>query len=187
MIDGQQRIGVSFAVEGEAAVDAVRLNSVLTQRFDSEIRLRADGNSHPHVTIALGEADQVALAGIIALVDQAARETRPFRMSFGRVSREIVTGRYVLADVVIPKNVAVWRSTLRTKIAGHLSGAGRTTDDPHLTIAVVDSQDSAVDQFLALHAVRPIADCRVTHVDVAQAGPRGAKGNLIKRFALGAS
>lgn len=187
MTDSQQRIGVSFAVEGEAAVDAVRLNSALTQRFDSEIRLRADGNSRPHVTIALGEADQVALASIIALVDKAVRDTKPFRMRFGRVSREIVTGRYVLADVVIPEDVAVWRSTLHAKIADHLSGVGRTTDDPHLTVAVVDSQDSAVEQFLALHAGQPIADCRVTHVDVAQAGPRGAKGNVIKRFVLGAS
>lgn len=187
MIGSQHRVGVSFAVEGKAADDAVRHNLALTQSFGSQIRLGAAGNSRPHVTIALGEADHVALASIIALVDEAARDTKPFRMSFGQVSRETVTGRYILADVVIPEHVAVWRSALHTKIADHLGGVGRTTDDPHLTIAVIDGQESAVDRFLAMHTDNPIADCRVTHVDVAHAGARGAKGNVIERFALGAA
>ncbi|WP_285103995.1 2'-5' RNA ligase family protein [Promicromonospora sp. MEB111] len=187
MIDSQQRVGVSFAVEGEAADDAVRLNAALAQSFDSQIRLGAGGNSSPHVTIALGEADRAALASIIAVVDKAVRDTKPFRMSFGQVARETVTGRYVLADVVIPVQVAVWRSTLHAKITEHLSGVGRTTDDPHLTIAVVDGQESAVDRLLANHTDKPLADCRVTHVDVARAGARGAKGTVIERFVLGAA
>ncbi|MFD7022519.1 2'-5' RNA ligase family protein [Promicromonospora sukumoe] len=177
---------MSFAVEGKAADDAVHLNTALTQSFDSQIHLGADGNSLPHVTIALGEADPIALTDIVMLVDRAARNGEPFRMSFGPVARETVTGRYVLADVGIPEHVAVWRSTLRAEIAEHLIGLGRTTDDPHLTVAVVDGQESAVDQFLAVRTAEPLSDCRVTHVDVAHAGPRGAKGSVIKRFVLGA-
>ncbi|MFD7308586.1 2'-5' RNA ligase family protein [Promicromonospora sp. NPDC059942] len=187
MIESQQKIGVSFAVEGRAAEDAVRLNAALAQSFGSQIHLGAGGNSRPHVTIALGEADEVALVSIIALVRRAVRDMRPFRMSFGQVARETVTGRYVLADVLVPEHAAAWRSTLHAKVAHHLSGVSRTTDEPHLTIAVPGDQQSTVDRFLAVHAHHPIADCRVTHVDVAHAGARGAKGDIIERFRLGAS
>jgi 2'-5' RNA ligase len=183
--DALQKIGVSFAVEGTAAEDAIRLSIAITEEFSSQIRLGGDSNSRPHVTIALGEADQHAVARVIELVDEAVRTTGPFRMGFGSVARESVTGRYVLADVAIPEHVLEWRSALRNKIASDLSGLGRMTDDPHLTVAVVEDQDSAVDQFLATRNHQPIADCRVTHVDVAHAGPRGAKGSIIKRFTLG--
>ncbi|GAB3168924.1 hypothetical protein GCM10027059_32760 [Myceligenerans halotolerans] len=179
-----QKVGVSFAVEGAAADDLVRLNAAIADQFGSQIRLGSDGNSRPHVTIALGEADQGALARVIALLDRAVRTTRPFPMRFGPVAREIVTGRYVLADVVMPDPVRQWRRALRARIADHLSGLGRTTDDPHLTVAVVENQHDAVDQFLT-RTVRRIADCQITHVDIALAGSRGAKGDVIQRFTLG--
>jgi 2'-5' RNA ligase len=182
--DTPQKVGVSFAVEGAAADDIVRLNAAIADQFGSQIRLGSDGNSRPHVTIALGEADQGALARVIALVDKAARTTGPFPMRFGPVAREIVTGRYILADVVMPDPVRHWRRALHAQIAEHLNGLGRTTDDPHLTVAVVENQHNAVDQFLT-YTDRRIADCHITHVDIAHAGPRGAKGNVIQRFTLG--
>lgn len=184
MNDTPRKVGVSFAVEGAAADDIVRLNAAIADQLGSQIRLGSDGNSRPHVTIALGEADQGALARVIALVEKAARTTGPFSMRFGPVTREIVTGRYILADVVMPDPVRQWRRALRAKIADHLSGLGRTTDDPHLTVAVIENQHEAVDELLT-RTDRRIADCQVTHVDIAHAGPRGAKGDVIQRFTLG--
>lgn len=70
-----QKIGVSFPVEGAAADDLVRLNAAIADQFGSQIWFGSDGNSRPHVTIALGEADQGALARVIALLDGAARPT----------------------------------------------------------------------------------------------------------------
>ena len=183
MSDDLQRIGVSFAVEGAAADDFARLNAAIADQSGSQIRLGSDGNSSPHVTIALGSADPDALARVIALVHKAVRATEPFLMRFGPIARENVTGRYVLADVTMPESVRQWRRALHTKIADHLSGVGRTTDDPHLTVAVIEERHEEVDQLLSRRHQR-IADCRVTHVDVAHAGPRGAKGSVIQRFAL---
>lgn len=73
---------------------------------------------------------------------------------------------------------------LRTRIADHLIGQGRTTDDPHLTVAVVNGHDNTGDRLLARTDIR-IADCTVTHVDIAHAGPRGAEADTIGEFALG--
>jgi 2'-5' RNA ligase len=179
-----QKIGVSFAVEGTTADDFARLNTAIANQTGSQIRLGSGGNSHPHVTIALGEADRDALARVVVLVHRATRTTQPFLMKFGSVTRETVTGRYVLADVDMPARVHQWRRDLHAKIAGYLSGVGRTTDDPHLTVAVVEEDHEELDQLLS-HTYLRIADCRVTHVDIAHAGPRGAKGKLIQRFTLG--
>jgi 2'-5' RNA ligase len=179
-----QKIGVSFAVEGTAADDVVQLNTAIAGSFGSQVRFGPDGNSQPHVTIALGEAGQNALAHVITLVEKTARTTEPFLMAFGPVARETVTGRYLLADVYLPGPIRQWRSALRARIADHLSGLGRTTDEPHLTVAVVEDHDTAVDQLLS-RADQRIADCRATHIDVAHAGPRGTKGTIIRRFTLG--
>lgn len=186
MSDDLQKIGVSLAVEGPAADDFARLNAAIADQYSSQIRLGSNGNSRPHVTIALGEADRGALARVVVLVREAARTTEPFLLRFGPVARENVTGRYVLADVAMPAPVRQWRRALHAKIADHLSGVGRTTDDPHLTVAVVEKDHEKVDQFLR-HRHPRIADCVVTHVDIAHAGPRGAKGSVIQRFALGDS
>jgi 2'-5' RNA ligase len=182
--DLPRKIGVSFAVEGTAADDVVRLNTAIAGSFGSQVRFGPDGNSRPHVTVALGEAGQNALAHVIALVERTARTTEPFLMAFGPVARETVTGRYVLADVYLPGPIRQWRSALRARIADHLSGRGRTTDEPHLTVAVVEEHGTAVDELLT-RADQRIAGCRVAHIDVAHAGPRGAKGTVIRRFALG--
>jgi 2'-5' RNA ligase len=182
--DNLQKIGVSFAVEGLAADDFIRLNAAITDQCGSQVQLGPDGNSRPHVTISLGDTDREGLARVILIVRKAARTTEPFLMRFGAVARENVTGRYVLADVAMPAPVRQWRSALHAKIADYLSGVGRTTDDPHLTVAVVEENHEEVDQLLSRTYLR-IADCRVTHVDIAHAGARGAKGNVIQRFALG--
>lgn len=184
MPDGSQKIGVSFAVEGTAADDAVRLNAAISERFGSEIQLGPAGNSRPHVTIALGVASAAALANVLSLVDEAVRAIGPFPMSVGPAARETVTGRYVLADAELPTLVRHWRSGLRTTIGCHLTGESRTTDDPHLTVAVVEGHDNAVDQLLTRTDLR-IADAIVTHIDVAHAGARGAKGATIQRFRFG--
>jgi 2'-5' RNA ligase len=184
--DASRKIGVSFAVEGRATDDVARLNAVISEKFSSEIRFGPAGNSRPHITIALGSADPALLTHVTELVDAAVHTIEPFRMRFGLVARETVTGRYILADAVLPAAVRRWRSDLRTRLADHLIGQGRTTDEPHLTVAVVDGQDNAVDHLLAQTDVR-IADCTVTHVDIAHAGPRGAKGGTIREFALGDS
>lgn len=186
MPDVLQKIGVSFAIERRAADDVARLTAVISEQFSSEIRFGPDGNSRPHVTIALGTADPAALDYVTELVDEAVRTIEPFWMRFGLVARETVTGRYILADAVLPASVRRWRSDLRTRIADLLIGQGRTTDDPHLTVAVVDSHGNAVDQLLAGTDTH-VTDCKVTHVDVAHARPRGAKGDTIRRFALGDS
>lgn len=149
MTDNLHRIAVSFALEAGAAADAVRLNTVIAQRFESQILLGTGGNSCPHVTIALGEADHIALAPHRTVDEES---TEAFRMSFSAAARETVTGRYVLADIALPQRVARWRSALRAKLAVHLSGLGRTSDTPHLTIAVIEGQALAVDQFLAVGA-----------------------------------
>ncbi|MEU4387493.1 2'-5' RNA ligase family protein [Promicromonospora sp. NPDC023805] len=184
MSEVSQKIGVSFAVEGTAADDVVRLHTAIAGSFGSQVRFGRDGNSRPHVTVALGEADQASLAHVIALVEKAARTTEPFLLAFGPVARKAVTGRYVLADVYLPGSIRQWRSALRARIANHLSGLGRTTDEPHLTVAVVDEHGVAVDDLLT-RADQRIAGCRVAHIDVAHAGPRGAKGSIIRRFKLG--
>lgn len=184
MSEVSQKIGVSFAVEGTAADDVVRLNTAIAGSSGSQVRFGPDGNSRPHVTVALGDASQNALAHVIALVEKTARTTGPFLMAFGPVARETVTGRYVLADVYLPGPIRQWRSALRARIADHLSGLGRTTDEPHLTVAVVEEHDTAVDELLA-RADQRIASCRVAHVDVAHACPRGAKGSIIRMFSLG--
>ena len=185
MPDASQKIGVSFAVEGTAADDVVRLNVAISEQFGSEIRFGPAGNSRPHVTIALGTANIAALADVISLVDEAVRTIEPFPMSVGPAARETVTGRYVLADAELPTLVRHWRSDLRTTIGSHMTGEGRMTDDAHLTVAVVEDHDNAVDQLLARTDLR-IADFTVTHIDVAYAGARGAKGATIQRFGLGA-
>lgn len=95
-------MGVSFAVEGSAVDDISRLNVAIAEQFGSEIRFGPEGNSRPHVTIALGTADAAALPQVVALVDEAVRTMQPFRMRFGPVARETVTGRYVLADAEPP-------------------------------------------------------------------------------------
>lgn len=185
MSDRSQKIGVSFAVEGTAAEDAVRLNAAISERFGSEIRFGPAGNSHPHVTIALGTASIAALADVLSLVDEAARTLGPFPMRVGPAARETVTGRYVLADAELPTLVRHWRSDLRTTIGCHLAGESRTTDDPHLTVAALEGHDNAVNRLLARTDLR-IPDAIVTHIDVAHAGARGAKGATIQRFVLGA-
>lgn len=186
MIDVPQKIGVSFAVEGAARDDIVRLNKVIADGFGSQVRFGGGGNSEPHVTVALGETGQEDVALVIALVDQVVRELEPFTMRFGPIGRETVTGRYVLADIVVDAAVLQWRHRLRERIAGHLSGLGRMTDEPHLTLAVVEDHHEAVDRILGAWDAQ-IADCRVTHVDVAYAGARGAKRERIQRFTLGGS
>jgi len=183
--DVSQKIGVSFVVNGSAADDVVRLNAAISEQFGSEIRFGPAGNSCPHVTIALGTPDKAALTCVTGLVDEAVRTIEPFRMRFGLAARETVTGRYVLSDADLPASVRRWRSDLRARIADRLIEQGRTTDDPHLTVAVVEGNDHGVDQLLARTDLR-IADCKVTHIDVAHAGPRGAKGDTIQRYALGA-
>lgn len=178
---------MSFAVEGAAHDDAVLLNALVANDTSSEVRLGAEGNSAPHVTIALGEAHGDDTARVVALVAHAVRELEPFTMTFGPVEREHVTGQYVLAGVVVEDAVRRWRSRLRDRIAQHLSGLGRMTEEPHLTLAVVEDSDDrrqAVDSLL--DRARPeISGCEVTHVDVAHAGRRGIKGQLIRRFTLG--
>ena len=186
MNDVSKKIGVSFAVENDAADAAGRLNTAVAERFGSQILLGPTGNSHPHVTIAMGEIDPGALSLVTKLVHEACRTIEPFAMSFGPAARETMTGRYVLADVALPTTVHLWRDALRTKIANHLAGLSRATDDPHLTLAVVEGHDDAVDQLLARTDLR-IADCTVTHIDIAHAGPRGAKGDTIQRFELGSA
>lgn len=184
MSEVSQKIGVSFAVEAAAVDDVVRLNTAIAGSFGSQVRFGPDGNSRPHVTVALGDASQNALAHVITLVEKTARTTEPFLMTFGPVARETVTGRYVLADVYLPGPIRQWRSALRARIADHLSGLGRTTDEPHLTVAVVEGHDAAVDHLLS-RADQRIAGCRVAHIDVAHVGPRGAEGTIIRRFTLG--
>lgn len=186
MSDVPQKIGLSFAVEGRAADDVARLNASISEQVGSEIRFGPAGNSQPHITIALGVVDPAALTYATRLVGKDVRAIEPFRIRFGMVARETVTGRYILVDADLPVSIRRWRSDLRTRIADHLIGQGRTTDDPHLTIAVVEGSDGAVDQLLARTDLR-IADCTVTQVDIAHAGPRGAKGDTIRRFALGKS
>jgi hypothetical protein len=180
-----QKIGVSFAVEGTAADDVVRLNTTISEPFGSEIRFGPAGNSRPHVTIALGTTNIAALTDVTSLVDEAVRTIVPFPMRIGLAARETVTGRYVLADAELPALVRQWRRDLRTTIGCHLTGEGRMTDDAHLTVAVIEGHDNAVDQLLARTDLR-IADCTVTHIDVAHAGARGAKGGTIQRVKLGA-
>jgi DNA-binding FrmR family transcriptional regulator len=136
------------------------------------------------VTVALGEAGEEDVALVIALVDRAVKKLEPFTMRFGPIARETVTGRYVLADISIDATVQQWRHRLRERVSGHLSGLGRMTDEPHLTVAVVEDHHEAVDRILDAWDAG-IADCRVTRVDVAYAGARGAKRERIQRFRLG--
>lgn len=62
MSEVSQKIGVSFAVEAAAVDDIVRLNTAIAGSFGSQVRFGPDGNSRPHVTVALGDASQNALA-----------------------------------------------------------------------------------------------------------------------------
>lgn len=177
------KIGVSFAVEGPAADDCRFVNTAISRRFGSLVRFGDGGNSRPHVTVALGTVHVADLDQVIGVIETEAPRLRPFVLRFGPVAREHVTGGYVLADVVADDVVRVWRAGVREKVAPLMQGLGRTTSDPHLTLAVVEDHAEEIDHLLSRAPVR-IADCTVTAVDVAYAGPKGAKGDLIQRFVI---
>lgn len=177
------KVGVSFAVEGPAVDDCAFLNAAIDQRYGSLVRFGELGNSRPHVTVALGTVEAEALDLLVAIVAEAVPRLAPFTVRFGRPARETVTGQYVMTDVLAPDAVLAWRVGVREAVSPLIHGLGRTTSDPHLTLAVVQDHYDDVDQLLARSSIR-ISECRVTTVDVAHAGPKGAKGDLIRRLPL---
>ncbi|GGM36249.1 2'-5' RNA ligase family protein [Promicromonospora citrea] len=177
------KIGVSFAVEGPAADDCALINATIDQRHGSLVRYGETGNSRPHVTIALGTIDIGDLDAVIAILAEAVPRLKPFVLRFGAPVRETVTGQYVLADVSAPVAVLSWRASVSAAIVTLMSSLSRTTGEPHLTLAVVEDHFDDVDRLLARSTAR-VRDCAVRSIDVAHAGAKGIKGDLIQRFRL---
>lgn len=177
------KIGVSFAVEGPASEDCVLINAGIDQRYGSLVRFGEAGNSQPHVTIALGTIDVDVLDQVIAVLAEAVPPLEPFVMRFGAPARGTVKGQYVLADVSASEAVRSWRAGVGAAIAALMISPSRTTGEPHLTLAAVEEHGDDVDRLLARSTAR-VRECAVRSVDVAYAGPKGVKGDVIQRFML---
>ena len=111
-----------------------------------------------------------------------ASEMAPFRLEFGSPYREHATGRYVFADVEGPSRFLEWRRIARDRLSPLLVDLARTSDEPHLTIAVAESGHDEIDEFL--EGLPSLPSCRVMRVDIAESGSQGRRLDVLRTVLL---
>ncbi|NED15663.1 hypothetical protein [Streptomyces sp. SID9124] len=182
------KTGVNFPVTGAARKACDEFNASLLALTGSKVSFGANGNSSPHVTIAMGTLRSGGdLEALVAAVERAASEfpggDSPPVMAFGPVYREDLTGHYVFADVVFPEKVRRWRTKTQHDLEGFFVETARTTDVPHLTLGHVSDDVEKVDAFLhAGHLAIP--ECSLLSVDISMSGPKGIKQSVLRNLPL---
>ncbi|WP_406406168.1 2'-5' RNA ligase family protein [Streptomyces sp. NBC_01643] len=182
------KAGVNFPVTGAARKACDEFNARLLALTSSKVSFGTNGNSSPHVTIAMGTLHSGGdLEALVAAVERAVSGFHggggPPVMAFGPVYREDLTGHYVFADVTFPERVQQWRTQTQHDLEAFFVEPARTTDVPHLTLGHVSDDVEKVDAFL--HAGRlAIPECGLLSVDISMSGPKGIKQSVLRSLPL---
>lgn len=178
------KIGINFPVREPTLSECLRINAQVSQLAMSHARFGQDGNSSPHVTMAMGT---VPADSVEALVEQVRKEvaTLPARVPavFGRPVRETTTGRYIVASVSLPPEVNTWRGRLKELVERYFLEPARTTEEAHLTLAVLNAPDTLVDGYLA--SLGPLPESLFSDLDISVAGSKGIKTEVLASIPLG--
>ncbi|WP_030576322.1 hypothetical protein [Streptomyces anulatus] len=182
------KVGVNFPVTGAARKACDEFNAGLLALTGSRVSFGMDGNSSPHVTIAMGTLRGSGdLEALIAAVGRAVSGFPggggPPVMAFGPVYREDLTGHYVFADVAFPEQVRQWRTKTQNDLETFFVEPARTTDVPHLTLGHVSDGVEKVDAFINAGRVA-IPECGLLSVDISMSGPKGIKQSVLKNLSL---
>lgn len=181
MPESQVKININFPVFGNTLTDCLMLNRDISRKSVSSIRFGPDGNSSPHVTILMGDVECSNVTCLSEIVAKMAR-TLPSSVAakFGKPYRETVTGRYIMANVVVPHHMAMWRLALRQALSQYFISESRMSKDLHVTLAVLETPSTTIDSYLAeLPELNPsIFSC----LDISEAGAKGAKLDVISRL-----
>jgi 2'-5' RNA ligase len=178
------KIGINFPIREPTLSECLRINADVFRQVVSHARFGQDGNSSPHVTIAMGT---VPAESVNALIEQVRKEVTALPAQvpavFGRPVRETTTGRYIVASVTLPPEINTWRSRFRELVGRYFLEQARTTEDAHLTLAVLDSPVSSVDGYLA--RLGPLSGSSFSQLDVSIAGSKGVKAEVLAVVPLG--
>lgn len=173
------KIGVSFPVLGQTVEECLRINQHIRSLAQSQVTFGDNGNSSPHVTIAMGTvADDTHVQAVIDRVESLVRQLPEHDyMNFELPYRETVTTHYVFADVVFSHPINQWRLEARHALDQFFAEPARTSDVPHLTLGHVSDNYVAVDEYLL--KVQPLPRCEISWVEIALSGPKGVKGEVL--------
>jgi hypothetical protein len=173
------KININFPVYGDTRDDCLKINDILVREANSVIRFGPTGNSSPHVTLLMGDIEDIHISRISEDVCDLAR-TLPRQISadFGQAYREAVTGRYIFSDVSVPNTAAVWRSQLCDAVSKYFVSRARMTEEGlHLTLGVLEAPTPRMDAYLEeQHALRSSIFSRI-HISLA--GSKGAKLDVL--------
>ena len=178
------KININLPVTGEVLGKCLAINEAVRVRIGTVILFGPTGNSSPHVTLLMGEVAEGHVAQVQEKVHGIISELpRPLAVRFGAPYREIVTGRYIFSDVVVPGEVRRWRSQLQAVVSEYFFSTARMTEDElHLTLGVLEEADAQIDGYLA--SLPALGQSVISGVDISVAGAKGAKLDLIEHLVI---
>lgn len=183
MPDDEMKINVNFPVGGSTLAQCLVLNEEIATITHSSIRFGALGNSKPHVTLLMGNVMAAELPSVTRIVRQYASQLPGvIDADFSRPYRETLTGRYIMADVTTPMEVMEWRLSLRQAIDDYFVSEARMSEELHVTLAVLDEPSTIADGYLA--DLEPLPASSFSSLDISEAGPKGAKVDVLAEVML---
>lgn len=174
------KINISWPMHGSTSSECVTLNQRIDDVASSAVVFGGSGrNSSPHVTIAMGMVeDMKAVSHVAELLKDMLKGVNEASFYFGPAHRDSQTGRYVVCEVSMPDAWLQFRKVLKERCDRDVFvESARTSDRPHLTVAHVTSHLVEVDALL--ESSPKLSPCDVHTVDIALAGAKGARGDVL--------
>lgn len=172
------KVGINIPIVSPAAETCIEINRLINKATSGAVIFGLEGNSSPHVTIAMGLIVRSDIKELVKLLEGlVSKLDHPIRMDFSKPYRETVTGRYVLADVILDESVQQWRRFVREQLLHIFAEPARTSEQPHLTLGLAETGQSTVDQ--ALVRAPEIPSCTVSRIHVSMSGPKGIKSTVL--------
>lgn len=178
------KVGVNFPITRPTLEACAEINKAMMALTESAVTFGVEGNSEPHVTVAMGTLERAKIDYLRTVVEKESLELPgPFMAEFGRPYRESLTGRYVVCDVVLSEAVRRWRLNLQDGLSRFFADVARVSDEPHLTLAHVDENLDCVDSYLK--GCPSLPSCEVDRVALSLAGNKGRKLKTLAEVPLG--
>lgn len=184
MSDNQIKININFPISGPVLAKCLEINKEVANLAGSVVRFGSGGNSTPHVTLMMGTVKTANIPELERLARGYAQNLpAAIPVAFSRPYREDLTGRYVMADVSVPDQVLSWRTELQDAVKGYFVDAARMSQDLHVTLAVLDKPSPMADSYLTNSALLPSSN--FSDIEISEAGPKGAKLNVLAKVKFG--
>jgi 2'-5' RNA ligase len=179
------KVGVNIPITEPALTACLKINSEIASLTQSLVVFGPDGNSSPHVTIAMGSIESDDLMAQVEAVLQNLTRNLPstIQLDFGPVYRESLTGHYVFSDVLFSDAMADWRAKAQRALHSLFIEPARTSDVPHLTLGHVSADFHKVDDYAAQLA-ESIPPCDATSIDISRSGSKGIKLKVLRRVSI---